>query len=98
MRGTARAPRQLQARFEAIRTTASWAGKPVAFLTAFGTVLLLGITGLLFHQSDSWQLVINTVARRRTTIVMFLMVFLMQNTHNRDTLALQVKLGTHCSA
>jgi low affinity Fe/Cu permease len=47
------------------------------------------ITGPLFHYSDTWQLVINT----GTTIVTFLMVFLIQNTQNRDTLALQIKLS-----
>jgi low affinity Fe/Cu permease len=49
----------------------------------------VGITGPLFHYSDTWQLVINT----GTTIVTFLMVFLIQNTQNRDTLALQIKLS-----
>ena len=70
-------------------TTARWSGKPAAFLTAFGVVLLWGVTGPIFHYSDTWQLVINT----GTTIVTFLMVFLIQNTQNRDTLALQIKLS-----
>jgi len=52
-------------------------------------VLLWAITGPIFHYSDTWQLVINT----GTTIVTFLMVFLIQNTQNRDTLALQIKLS-----
>jgi low affinity Fe/Cu permease len=52
-------------------------------------VLVWAITGPLFHYSDTWQLVINT----GTTIVTFLMVFLIQNTQNRDTLALQIKLS-----
>lgn len=69
--------------------TAAWSGKPIAFLMAFGVVLLWAITGPIFHYSDTWQLVINT----GTTIVTFLMVFLIQNTQNRDTLALQVKLS-----
>ena len=56
---------------------------------AFGVVLFWGITGPIFHYSDTWQLVINT----GTTIVTFLMVFLIQNTQNRDTLALQIKLS-----
>jgi low affinity Fe/Cu permease len=69
--------------------TAAWTGKPVAFLLAFATIVIWAITGPLFHYSDTWQLVINT----GTTIVTFLMVFLIQNTQNRDTLALQVKLS-----
>ena len=69
--------------------TARWSGKPAAFLTAFGVVLLWAVTGPIFHYSDTWQLVINT----GTTIVTFLMVFLIQNTQNRDTLALQIKLS-----
>jgi len=69
--------------------TAAWSGEPIAFLMAFGVVLLWAITGPIFHYSDTWQLVINT----GTTIVTFLMVFLIQNTQNRDTLALQVKLS-----
>ena len=69
--------------------TAAWTGKPTAFLLAFAVVLVWGITGPLFHYSDTWQLVINT----GTTIVTFLKVFLIQNTQNRDTLALQVKLS-----
>lgn len=69
--------------------TAHWSGTPVAFLTAFAIVLIWGITGPIFHYSDTWQLVINT----GTTIVTFLMVFLIQNTQNRDTLALQIKLS-----
>ncbi len=54
-----------------------------------GLVILWGVTGPLFNYSDTWQLVINT----STTIVTFLMVFLIQHTQNRDTLALQVKLS-----
>ena len=69
--------------------TAHFAGQPVAFLTAAGLVLLWAVTGPLFHYSDTWQLVINT----STTIVTFLMVFLIQHTQNRDTLALQLKLS-----
>ena len=64
-------------------------GKPAAFAFAAGIVLLWAGTGPLFHYSDTWQLVINT----GTTIVTFLMVFLIQNTQNRDTMALQVKLA-----
>jgi low affinity Fe/Cu permease len=68
--------------------TSQLTGRPAAFLIAFGTVVVWAVTGPMFHYSDTWQLVINT----GTTIVTFLMVFLIQNTQNRDTLALQVKL------
>jgi low affinity Fe/Cu permease len=64
------------------------AGKPMAFLLATAVVVLWLATGPLFGFSDTWQLVINT----GTTIVTFLMVFLIQNTQNRDTEAIQVKL------
>lgn len=63
-------------------------GKPGAFVLALGTVILWAVTGPMFHFSDTWQLVINT----GTTIVTFLMVFLIQNAQNRDTQALQLKL------
>ena len=58
-------------------------GKPLAFLLATATVVVWAITGPIFKYSDTWQLVINT----GTTIVTFLMVFLIQHTQNRDTLA-----------
>jgi low affinity Fe/Cu permease len=64
------------------------AGTPWAFLCAILVILLWGVTGPLFAFSDTWQLVINT----GTTIVTFLMVFLIQNTQNRDTKALHAKL------
>jgi low affinity Fe/Cu permease len=64
-------------------------GTPAAFLLATLTILIWGVTGPIFHYSDTWQLVINT----GTTIVTFLMVFLIQNTQNRDTMALQLKLS-----
>ena len=64
-------------------------GTPAAFLIAATTVLVWALTGPLFGYSDTWQLVINT----GTTIVTFLMVFLIQNTQNRDTMALQLKLA-----
>jgi low affinity Fe/Cu permease len=70
------------------KTTAHLAGRPVAFLLATAVVLGWLLTGPIFHFSDTWQLVINT----GTTIVTFLMVFLIQCTQNRDTEALQVKL------
>jgi low affinity Fe/Cu permease len=69
--------------------TAQLAGKPLVFLIAVGVVLAWAISGPLFGFSDTWQLVINT----STTIITFLMVFLIQNTQNRDTLALQLKLA-----
>ena len=64
------------------------AGRPLTFLIAAGLIILWGATGPLFGFSDTWQLMVNTT----TTIVTFLMVFLIQNTQNRDTAALQVKL------
>jgi low affinity Fe/Cu permease len=64
------------------------AGRPSTFMGAVLIILLWAITGPLFHFSDTWQLVINT----STTIITFLMVFLIQNTQNRDTDALQIKL------
>jgi low affinity Fe/Cu permease len=69
--------------------TAHHMGQPLAFLTATALVIVWALTGPLFHYSDTWQLVINT----STTIVTFLMVFLIQNTQNRDTMALQLKLS-----
>jgi low affinity Fe/Cu permease len=68
--------------------TARASGRPATFVLAAGIVLVWGLTGPLFGFSNTWQLVINT----GTTIVTFLMVFLIQNTQNRDTEALQVKL------
>src|SRR5213594_2904619 len=68
--------------------TAHATGHPLAFLLACLIIVVWGATGPLFGFSDTWQLVINT----GTTIVTFLMVFLIQNTQNRDTEAIQVKL------
>ena len=68
--------------------TAHATGRPATFLTAVLIVTVWGITGPLFGFSDTWQLVINT----GTTIVTFLMVFLIQSTQNRDAEAVQVKL------
>jgi low affinity Fe/Cu permease len=65
-----------------------WAGSPGAFTVAVLVILIWGVTGPLFKFSDSWQLVINT----GTTIVTFLMVFLIQNTQNRETRAINLKL------
>jgi low affinity Fe/Cu permease len=64
------------------------AGHPLAFQSALGIILLWIVTGPFFHFSDTWQLVINTA----TTIITFLMVFLIQNTQNRDSEAMQLKL------
>ena len=70
------------------KTTAKFCGRPPIFALAVATILVWLVTGPLFGFSDTWQLVINT----GTTIVTFLMVFLIQNTQNRDTEAIQVKL------
>jgi len=63
-------------------------GRPSVFLIALATIVVWGLTGPVFGYSDTWQLVINT----GTTIVTFLMVFVIQNTQMRDTEAMQVKL------
>jgi low affinity Fe/Cu permease len=68
--------------------TSHVSGSPAAFAFAISLVVIWGVTGPLFRFSDTWQLVINT----GTTIVTFLMVFLIQNTQNRDSQAIQVKL------
>lgn len=68
--------------------TARVSGKPLTFVMAAGVVMAWGLTGPAFGFSDTWQLVINT----STTIVTFLMVFLIQATQNRDAEAMQVKL------
>jgi low affinity Fe/Cu permease len=70
------------------KKTARIAGKPATFMAALGVIIVWAITGPLFGFSDTWQLVINT----GTTIITFLMVFLIQNTQNRDAEAVQVKL------
>src|SRR5512140_169551 len=70
------------------KATARLTGQPVTFGAAVLVILLWAITGPLFHFSDTWQLVINT----STTIVTFLMVFLIQNTQNRDSEATHLKL------
>ncbi len=64
------------------------AGRPWAFMAASGFVVLWAATGPIFHFSETWQLVINTA----TTIITFLMVFLIQNAQNRDGAAIQTKL------
>jgi low affinity Fe/Cu permease len=70
------------------KAAARFCGKPPVFAIAIGVIVVWVISGPLFHYSDTWQLVINT----GTTIVTFLMVFLIQNTQNRDTQAIQIKL------
>src|SRR3989337_1114332 len=71
---------------------AKWAsrttGRPTTFVLATLTIVVWGITGPLFGFNETWQLVINT----GTTIITFLMIFLIQNTQNRDTAAIQIKL------
>ncbi|MCC6075215.1 low affinity iron permease family protein [Pseudomonas sp. GCM10022188] len=70
------------------KTAARFCGKPPVFVFAFLIIVVWVVTGPIFQYSDTWQLVINT----GTTIVTFLMVFLIQNTQNRDTEALHIKL------
>jgi len=68
--------------------TARYSGKPAAFLIAAAIIVAWAVTGPMFGFNDTWQLVINT----GTTIVTFLMVFLIQNSQNRDSAAVQIKL------
>jgi low affinity Fe/Cu permease len=78
-----------RSRFDRMAKWASYVtGRPWTFLLAVAVVLIWGVTGPVFRYSDTWQLVINT----STTIITFLMVFLIQNTQNRDSIAMQVKL------
>jgi low affinity Fe/Cu permease len=70
------------------KSAAHFSGRPRVFVLAVFVILAWVVTGPVFHYSDTWQLVINT----GTTIITFLMVFLIQNTQNRDTEAIQVKL------
>ncbi len=70
------------------KVTAHFCGRPRTFAIAVSIILIWVITGPVFKFSDTWQLVINT----GTTIITFLMVFLIQNTQNRDTEAIQIKL------
>ena len=67
---------------------ATAAGQPLTFITALGVIVVWAITGPMFHYSDTWQLIINT----GTTIITFLMVFLIQNSQNRDAAAMQAEL------
>lgn len=72
----------------AARKTSAVLGTAWAFIGAVAIIVVWGMTGHIFHYSDTWQLIINT----GTTIVTFLMVFLIQNTQNRDSRAIQLKL------
>jgi low affinity Fe/Cu permease len=84
------APNPVSAKFSHFaQQTAIWTGHPAAFLLALLVIVVWIVTGPVFNYSDTWQLVINT----GTTIVTFLMVFLIQNTQNRDMLAVQIKLS-----
>lgn len=70
------------------QAVARYAGKPATFVGAVAIIAVWGISGPLFGFNDTWQLVINT----STTIITFLMVFVIQNSQNRDTAAMQIKL------
>ena len=70
------------------KKASTFTGRPACFALALGIIVAWAVTGPLFGYSDTWQLVINT----GTTVITFLMVFLIQNTQNRDTEAIQVKL------
>jgi low affinity Fe/Cu permease len=86
MKPKSRIGRQLEI---ASRKVTQWTGSSWAFAVAVLVVLVWLLTGPLFHFSDTWQLVINT----GTTIVTFLMVFLIQRTQNKDSMAVQLKLN-----
>ena len=80
----------LLSRFDRFASSVTrWAGSPAAFCVAFVTVLVWAAVGPLFHFSENWQLVINT----GTTIVTFLMVFLIQQSQNKDSVAVHLKLN-----
>lgn len=66
-----------------------WTGSLTAFMLAFSVIIIWAVTGPIFNYSDTWQLVINT----GTTIITFLMVFLIQKTQNKDSKAIQLKLN-----
>jgi low affinity Fe/Cu permease len=74
-------------RFSALVTKVT--GKPVTFIVALSVIIVWAISGPLFHYSDTWQLIINT----GTTIITFLMVFVIQQSQNKDTEAIQLKLN-----
>ncbi|MBN9452461.1 MAG: low affinity iron permease family protein [Bosea sp.] len=70
------------------QAVAYWAGRPQTFIGAAALIVLWALSGPFFGYNDTWQLVVNT----STTIVTFLMVFIIQNSQNRDTAAMQIKL------
>ncbi|TQI73471.1 low affinity Fe/Cu permease [Bosea sp. AK1] len=70
------------------QAVAHWAGRPQTFLGAAALIVVWALSGPFFGYNDTWQLVVNT----STTIVTFLMVFIIQNSQNRDTAAMQIKL------
>jgi len=74
--------------YQFAKSASHFCGRPRVFVLAMAIIVAWIATGPLFHYSDTWQLVINT----GTTIITFLMVFLIQNTQNRDTEAIQLKL------
>ena len=81
--------RSLSEGFQVFATKSShWVGSKWAFTLAVATIVLWAASGPYFHYSDTWQLVVNTA----TTVVTFLIVFLIQNTQNRDAKAIQLKL------
>ena len=89
-RNSGKRPQKKDSRFERLAATVTRAtGSSSAFLIAVAVVLVWGITGPIFGFSDTWQLVINT----GTTIVTFLMVFIIQQSQNKDSLAIQLKLN-----
>jgi low affinity Fe/Cu permease len=90
MKKTDQPTKGFKKKFDKFSTSVTKAtGSPFAFILAITVVLVWGITGPLFKFSDTWQLVINT----GTTIITFLMVFLIQQSQNKDTMALQLKLN-----
>jgi Predicted small integral membrane protein len=81
---------KLKASFEKVSNKATRAtGSPIAFISALLIVIIWAVTGPIFNYSDTWQLVINT----GTTIITFLMVFIIQQSQNKDTVAMQIKLN-----
>lgn len=68
-------------------TVSTWLGRPWVFMVALAALIVWGVSGPILQFSDTWQLIINT----STTIITFLMVFIIQNTQNRDTLAMNIK-------
>ena len=70
------------------QAVSAWAGKPITFFAAVTIIVIWAASGPIFGFNDTWQLVINT----STTIITFLMVFIIQNSQNRDTAAMQIKL------